>query len=211
MYHLNRITVVIVFALIVTVILPWTAVASSEQSSSIEQTFQKAKQDYLQKNMSSAAQQIKKGAAYMKAESVKASAKGKGAMTLSAQELEKLAVDVKKGTVISVKKIEEPFARAYLALAADSHIKSTESWTRKESAKTGDALDSSTKYLERSFAWAGQKVETNTKKAIEKSKSLSLKLKEKGSVIAKDVEKGLKDTGSEIEKLGKRISPKQDN
>ncbi|MGP8154585.1 MAG: hypothetical protein ACLQBQ_10710 [Smithella sp.] len=147
----------------------------------------------------------------MKAESVKASAKGKGAMTLSAQELEKLAVDVKKGTVISVKKIEEPFARAYLALAADSHIKSTESWTRKESAKTGDALDSSTKYLERSFAWAGQKVETNTKKAIEKSKSLSLKLKEKGSVIAKDVEKGLKDTGSEIEKLGKRISPKQDN
>jgi hypothetical protein len=32
-------------------------------------------------------------------------------------------------------------------------------------------------------------------------------LKEKGSVIAKDVEKELKDTGSEIEKLGKRISP----
>jgi hypothetical protein len=161
--------------------------------------------------MSAASEQIKKGAAYMKTESLKASARGKEALTSSAQELEKLAVDVKKGTVTSVKKIEEPFARAYLALAADSHIKSTESWTKKESAKTGEALGSSAKYLEQSFAWTGQKVETNTKKAIEKSKSISLKLKEKGNVIAKDVEKGLKDTGSEIEKLGKRISPKQDH
>ncbi|MFZ1981877.1 MAG: hypothetical protein WAU61_11265 [Smithella sp.] len=209
MYRLNRAVVVVVFALFVTGILPLAAFAESEsQSSSIEQTFQKAKQDYLQKDMDSAAGQIKKGADYMKAESLKASAKGKEALTSSARELEQLSVDVKKGTVKSVKKIEQSFARAYLAMAADRHIKSAESWSRKESEKTGEALDSSSRYLERSFAWAGQKVETHTKKAIEKSKSLSLKLKEKGNVIAKDVEKGLKDTGSEIEKLGKRISPK---
>jgi hypothetical protein len=33
-------------------------------------------------------------------------------------------------------------------------------------------------------------------------------LKEKGGVIAKEVEKGLKETGNEIDKLGKRISSK---
>jgi hypothetical protein len=208
MYRLNRAVVVVVFALFVTGILPLAVFAESESSSSIEQTFQKAKQDYLQKDMDSAAGQIKKGADYMKAESAKASAKGKEALTSSARELEQLSVDVKKGTVKSVNKIEQSFARAYLAMAADRHIKSAESWTRKESGKTGEALASSSMYLERSFAWAGQKVETHTKEAIEKSKSLSLKLKEKGNVIAKDVEKGLKDTGSEIEKLGKRISPK---
>jgi hypothetical protein len=208
MYRLNRVTFVVIFALILTIFLPLAAWAETESQSSIEQTFQKARQDYLQKNMDSASEQIKKAAAFMKAESAKASAKGKEAMVLSAQELEKLAVDVKKGTVKSVKKIEKPFARAYLALAKDSHIKSAESWTKKESARAGEALDSSAKYLERSLAWTGKKMETGTKKTIEKSRSLSLKLKEKGSVIAKDMEKGLKDTGSEIEKLGKKISPK---
>ena len=208
MYRLNRIAVVVVFAFILTGIPQWAVAVDTESPSSIEQTFQKAKQDYLQKNMNSASEQIKKGAAFMKAESAKASAKGKEALASSAQELEKLSVDVKKGTVTSVKKIEDAFARAYLALAEDSRIKSAESWTKKESAKAGEALDSSARYLEKSFAWAGKKVETGTKTAIEKSKTLSLKLKEKGSVIAKDVEKGLKDTGNEIKKLGKRISSK---
>ena len=206
MYRLNRVVVVVFFTLIVTGILPWAAIAGTESQSSIEQTFQKAKQDYLQKNMGSAAEQIQKGAAYIKAEAAKASVKGKEALTASARELEKLADDVKKGTVTSVKRIDESFARAYLALAADSHIKSMESWARKEAAKTGDALDSATKYLERGFAWAGQKVETGTKEAMKKSKELSLKLKEKGSVMAEEVGKELKEMGNEIEKFGKRIS-----
>ena len=206
MHRLNFF-VVIVFTLIATGILPWAAVAGSESQSSIEQNFQKAKQDYLQKKMSSAAEQIQKGAAYMKAEAAKASVKGKEALTASSRELEKLAADVKKGTVTSVKMIDESFARAYLALASDAHIKSVESWTRKETAKAGDALDSTTRYLEHGFAWAGQKVETSTKEAIKKSKDLSLRLKEKGSMVAVEVGKGLKDMGNEIEKFGKRISP----
>ena len=208
MYRLNLIISVVVCTLFATAILPWTAVAASESQSSLEQTFQKAKQDYLDKNMSSAAQQIQKGAAYMKAEAAKASVKGKEALNASAKELEKLADDVKKGAVTSVKKIEDTFARAYIALASDSQIKSTELWAKKEAARAGDALDSATKYLERSFAWAGQKIETSTNDAMKKSKELSLKLKEKGSVVAEDVGKGLKDAGNEIEQFGKRISPK---
>ena len=208
MYRLNLIISVVVCTLFATAILPWTAVAASESQSSLEQTFQKAKQDYLDKNMSSAAQQIQKGAAYMKAEAAKASVKGKEALNASAKELEKLADDVKKGAVTSVKKIEDTFARAYIALASDSQIKSTELWATKEAARAGDALDSATKYLERSFAWAGQKIETSTNDAMKKSKELSLKLKEKGSVVAEDVGKGLKDAGNEIEQFGKRISPK---
>jgi hypothetical protein len=207
MYRLNFVVVVVVFTLITTGILSWTAVAGTESQSSIEQTFQKAKKDYLQKNMSSAAEQIQKGAAYIKAETAKASVKGKEALTASARELEKLADDVKQGTVTSIKRIDESFARAYLALASDAHIKSVESWNRKETTKAGDALDSTTRYLEHGFAWAGQKVETSTKEAMKKSKDLSLKLKEKGSVVAGEVGKDLKDMRNEIEKFGKRIYP----
>jgi hypothetical protein len=208
MYCLNRVIVIVAFVFIAMGIIPWAAVAASESQSSIEQTFQQAKKDYLDKNINSAAEQIQKGASYMKAEAAKASVKGKEALAASAQELEKLADDVKKGTVTSVKRIEDAFARAYLALASDSHIKSTESWTRKETAKAGEALDSATKNLEKSFAWAGQKVEKSTKVVMEKSEELSLKLKKKSSLIAEEVGKGLKDAGNEIEKFGKRISPK---
>ncbi len=208
MYRLNLVVIVVFFTLIVAGILPQAAVAGSESRSSIEQTFQKAKQDYLDKNLNSAAEQIRKGAVYMKAEAAKASVKGKEALTASARELDKLSDDVKKGTVTSVKRIEEAFARAYQALAADSHTKSMEAWTKKEAAKTGAALDSAAKDLERGFAWAGQKVETSTKEVVKKSEDLSLKLKKKSSVMAEDVGKGLKDMGNEIEKFGKRISPK---
>jgi hypothetical protein len=209
MRRLNLFAVIIAFTLIVAGIFPWTAIATSEsQSSPIEQTFQKAKQNYLDKNMDSAAQQIQKSASFMKAQTEKASDKGEEGLNKSAKELEKLADDVKKGAVTSVKRMEETFARAYVALALDSNIKSTESWARKEKEKAGDALDSATTYLERSFAWAGQKIETSTKEALKKSQELSLKLKKKGSVVVEDVGKGLKEAGNEIEKFGKKISPK---
>ena len=71
MHRLNIFIVVAAFALIVAGILPTTVIAASESQSSIEQTFQKAKQN-IEKNMDSAAQQIQKSASYMKAEAAKA-------------------------------------------------------------------------------------------------------------------------------------------
>jgi len=208
MYRLNRAIFVVFFTLIVAGFMPQAALAVSESPSSIEQTFQKAKQDYLDKNLAAAAEQIRKGSAYLKAEAEKASVTGKEALAASARELNKLADDVKKGTVTSVKRIDEAFARAYQALASDAHTKSIEAWTKKEAAKTGAALDSATNNLERGFAWAGQKVETGTKEVMKKSEELSLKLKKKGAVMTEDVGKELKDIGNEIEQFGKRISSK---
>ena len=208
MRRLNLFSIVAAFLLVEAVILPWIANAASEESFSIEQTFEKAKQSYLEKNMDSAAEQIKKSVSYMKAQAEKASDKGKKALNESAKEMEKLADDVKKGAVTSVKRIEKTFARAYVALASDSHVKSTELWAKQEKEKTADALDSAVTYLERSFAWAGQKIETQTKEAMKQSKELSVNLKQKGSVLVEDVGKNLKNAGNEIEKFGKRISAK---
>jgi hypothetical protein len=199
--------VAVMVALFLAGIIPWTAVAAPESQTSLEQTFQRAKKDYLEKNMNAAAWQIRKSASYMKAQAAKASEKGKEALNNSAKELEKLAEDVKSGAVTSEKRMEETFARAYVALAVDAHIRSTESWARKQKAKTGNALASANKYLERGFAWANQKIETGTEETIKRSKALSRKLKKTGSVMAEDVGKGLKDAGNEIEKFGEKISP----
>jgi len=208
MKNLNSRVIVFVSIIMSVCCLSWAAFAASESSSSIEQTFQKAKQNYLDKNMDAASVQIQKGAAYMKEQSEKASDSGKAALAASAKELEDLSGDVKKGAVKSVKKMEDAFARAYLALAKDAHTQSAKSWAEKQGQKAGEGLEKASGYLERSFAWAGQKAEQGTRNVMQKSKDLSLKLKEKGRAVTEDVGKSLKETGNEIEKFGRKISPR---
>jgi len=207
MYRSTRILVLMALALILSGMLPRAVDAGSSESASMEQTFQKAKVDYLQKNMNAAAREIKKGSAFMTNQAQKASTRGKAAISASAQELGKLANDVGRGAVKSEKKIEEAFARAYLALASDAHIKSTESWAQRESAKAGQALENANDHLEKSFDWAGQKIEKGTTDTMKKSDDLALKLKKQSTLIADEVNRGLQQVGSEIEKFGKKISP----
>jgi hypothetical protein len=63
--------------------------------------------------------------------------------------------------------------------------------------------------LERGLAWTQQKTETVTEVVIKKSKFLVQKIKKGTDWVSDEVEKSLKETGSEIEKLGKRIFPNQ--
>ncbi len=206
MKRLSCILMVAVLTLIAAGMFAAAVAAGQDSTSSIEQTFQKAKQDYLDKNLNSASEQIRKGAAYMKGQADKASAKGKEALAASAQELDKLADDVKKGVVSSPKRMEDAFARAHLALASNEHVRATESWGQKKRDQAGEALESANKHLEKSFTWAGQKIEKGSKDALKKSEDLALKLKKKGTLIADEVGKGLQNAGNEIEKLGKKIS-----
>lgn len=207
MHCLARNLVLMVLALILSGMLPRAVDAGSPESASMEQTFQKAKADYLQKNLNAAAREIKKGEAFMTHQSQKASSQGKAAISASARELGKLANDVERGAVKSEKKIEETFARAYLALASDAHIKSTESWAKRESAKAGRALENANDHLEKSFDWAGHKIEKSTTDTMKQSEDLALKLKKQSSLVADDVNRGLLKAGNEIEKFGKKISP----
>ena len=208
MHRFMQLFLVAVFALAAAGVCPPAPLADENASASIVQTFQKAKQEYLDKNMTAAAEQIQKGAAYMKDQASRASAKGKGALSASARELDQLAVDVKKGAVTSQKKMEDAFARAYLALANDAHVKSTESWAKKKRVEAAAALETANRNLEKSIAWTGGKIEKGTNDVVKKSDALALKLKQKGDLLADDVSRGLQEAGSEIEKFGKKISPR---
>ncbi|MEN6623911.1 MAG: hypothetical protein ABFD50_20495 [Smithella sp.] len=198
---------VMIFLIIISGIIPVEAVVEKQSSSSsLEQNFQKAKENYLKKDLNSAAAEISKSADYLKSEAAKATGKGKEALTASANELDKLAERVKKGTVKSEKTLETYFARVDKAMAENYYIKATESWARKEEKKAGENLEKSINYLRSGLARSGKKIERATNETINKSKELSLKLKEETKLVADDVRKGFKDTENEIEKLGKKIS-----
>jgi hypothetical protein len=194
--------------MIVTVSLWLSATAGADSKQSVESYFQKARQDYLQKDMKAAAAEVRKGAAYVKSEAAAAKGKTQEALTASYRELEKLAGELEKGTVKSVKKMEMAFARAYKALAMNSHVKSAEAWSKKESQKAGDELEAAVDQLEKGFAWAGQKAQAGTQKVISESKELSKKLKEGASSASAEAKKSLKDMEDEIKTFGQKISSK---
>lgn len=204
---LKGILLVLIVMLVAAGTIPVLAATEKESSTSLDEYFQKAKEDYLKKDLNSAAAEIHKGASFLKSEAMKATGKGKEALTASADELEKLAERVKKGTVTSVKALETSFARANKAMAENYYARATESWAQKEVRKAGEALDESVKYLKQGLAWSGKKIEKATNETMIKSKELSQKLKKGAKLVADDVAKGFKATGDEIEKLGKKITP----
>ena len=203
--HLGLFTFVIV---ILAISVGLSAAAVTQSKGSLEQSFQKARKDYLQKDMKAAADEVRKGAAYLKSEAAAAKGKGKEALTASYQELEKLAGEMEKGTVKTVKELEMAFARAYNALATNSNVQSMEAWTKKEFRKAGEKLESSVDQLEKGFAWAGQKAEAGTQKVIDDSKALSKKMKEGSSRASAEVGKAMKDLEDEIKTFGRKISGK---
>jgi len=199
----------IMFVIAILTISVWLSAAAQTQSKgSIEQTFQKARKDYLQKDMKAAAAEVRKGAAYLKSEAAVAKGKGKEALTASYQELEKLAGELEKGTVKTVKEMEMAFARAYNALATNSHVKSAESWAKKEYKKAGNELEAAVGELEKGYIWAEQKAEAGTQKVIDDSKALSKKMKEGTSRASAEVGKAMKDLEDEIKTFGRKISGK---
>lgn len=208
MWQVHRIVVMVIILLTAMVTIAGAAEESAKSRSVIEEYFQKAKRDYLQKDFNSAADEIRKAAAYLKSEAEKGSVIGKEVLRESYQGLENLADEVKKGAVLSVKKIETSFARAYRALAANSFGKSKEAWAKKEMTKTGEELEAATQYLERGFSWADQKIQKVTTEVIIKSKGLSQKLKKGTGWVADEVSKGLKEAEAELDKFGKGISSK---
>ena len=173
------------FVIAILTISVWVSAAAQAQSKgSIEQTFQKARKDYLQKDMKAAADEVRKGAAYLKSEAAAAKGKGKEALTASYQELEKLAGEMEKGTVKTVKELEMAFARAYNALATNSHVKSAESWAKKEYKKAGNELEAAAGELEKGYIWAEQKAEAEARKQAALEAALVKKAEAEAKKIA---------------------------
>jgi hypothetical protein len=81
-----------------------------------ESHFRKARESFLQNDSQEAASEIRKIATLLKEEADQATEKGKGALMASFHELEKLADEVEKGTVTTVKELDEAFAHAYQSL-----------------------------------------------------------------------------------------------
>lgn len=169
--------------------------------------FQKAHEFFLKKDMKAAASEIRKGAEVLKKEVGNATEEGKKVLTASIQELEKLANDVEKGAVKSEKKLKDAFARADHALAQHHYLKASESWVKKETKNTGNALKNAAQHLEQAAKWSGRKLEAGSSEVVKGAREVADKLIKGTKWVAEEVSKGIKDIGNEISKIGEKIKP----
>ena len=170
--------------------------------------FQNAHQSFVAKNYDKAAEEIRKGEAFVKLEARRASGDAKHSLNSSAQELDQLAVDTKKGTVKSVREADNAFERADRALAQSHEIKAKESWAKKETAKTGYEMKAAALSLEQSAAWAGSEAKSGVSAVVSDTRTLAGKLADGAGYAAAEVDKDIHQLGIEISDLGHKALPR---
>ena len=169
---------------------------------------EKAHKSFLEKDFDAAASEMKKAAAYCLIEAKRATGDARDGLVGAGRELEKLADDVKSGTVESIKSVDDAFARAYHALAKHHYLKATESWTKKEAKKVGHAIHASASYVERGFKAAGREVDEGVHKTLDGARKLSGDLISGSGKLGEDVGSAISDCGKQTQLLGQRISSK---
>lgn len=169
--------------------------------------FHKARQSFLKKDYKAAAEEIRKGAAFLKLQAARAAVEGRKGLTVSVGELEKLAEDIEKGTVTSAKTLDNAFARAHHALAKHHYLKALDNKAKKDGRKLGHDLKAAARHLEHGLAWAGHELEAATVRIIMDTGLLAGKLIEGTGWITEEVGKAIDKIGEEIMKLGRMLEP----
>ncbi|MGB7631520.1 MAG: hypothetical protein WBM29_10650 [Candidatus Deferrimicrobium sp.] len=169
--------------------------------------FQKANESFLKKDFKASAAEIRKGSDYIKKETEAAGEEGKKMLTASTRELDELADSVEKGAVKSDKKLKAAFSRAEHAISNDYYAKATESWARKKTKETGEALNSAAEHMENAVDWSSRKLKEGASKAIKEGREVSGKLVAGTGYVSEEVGKGLKNMGDAISEFGRRIVP----
>jgi hypothetical protein len=169
--------------------------------------FHKARENFLKKDYRAAAEEIRKGAAFLKLQATRAASEGKKGLMASIDELEKLAKDVEQGTVTSATTLNHAFARAHHSLAQHHYLKAMEYKAKGAGSKVGHALKAAATHLEHGFAWPGHKLEAATVAVIKNTGLVVGKLIEGTGWISKEAGMLIEKIGVEIEKLGKMLEP----
>jgi hypothetical protein len=169
--------------------------------------FQNAHQAFLAKDYEKAAQEIRKGEAYVKLEAGRASGDVNHSLNSSAQELEKLAVDMQRRAANNLSDMDNSFRRADRALAQSHQIKAKESWSKKETVRAGYEMKAGALLLEQSADWAGSEAKSGVSAIVRDTRMLAGKLTEGSAYGVEEVGKGIDDLGKAISNLGEKALP----
>jgi hypothetical protein len=170
-----------------------------------DQHFKNAHDSFLSRDFKKTAEEIRKGAAFVKLEDMRATGDAQQSLNASTVELAKLADEASRGEVKDVKSLDKAFARADYALALSHRAKASEGWASKDATKAGYELRAAANYLEQGASRAGGDAESGVSAGVKDTRELAGKLIKGVSVASDDVGKVMETIGQEIGMLGKNV------
>jgi len=167
--------------------------------------FRNAHEAFVAKDYDKAAEEIRKGEAFVQLEASRASGDVKQSLDSSAQELEKLSLDMAPNwRVKSIVEMDQSWGRADRALAQSHQVQAKEDWQKKETAKAGYEMKAAALNLEESADWAGSEAKTGVSAVVRDTRLMAGKLTAGGEYAAGEVDKGIDDLGHAISGLGQK-------
>lgn len=185
--------------------VPSVVLEAKATATGLDKDFQKARESFLKKDLNASAAAIRKGAAYLASLERQALENRERAYLASMERLETLANRVEKGTVKSVKELDREFANTYHALAQYHYDRAKESWAMKEASRTGQELQAAGAQLESAIKQAGGTAESKAGPVIQETRLIARRLLQGAGYINAEVEKGVKDLGVEMVKIGETV------
>ena len=210
MHHKTLLFTTLMFLLIMAFVFSPASRAQTAQEPSVKADspashFQKADELFLKKDLKAAASEIRKGARFFRQKAKSATKDGRESLNTSAQRLEKLAMDVEAGGVTSEKQLKDTFARSYHALSNYEYRRASESWAKKKTRETGQALTGAAQDMEQAAKWSGRELETGTADTIGYARVVGGKLVKGAGWTEDEVDKGIKGIGGALSKFGERM------
>ena len=108
----------------------------------------------------------------------------------------------------SEKQLKDTFARSYHALSNNEYRRASESWAKKKTRETGQALTDAAQDMEQAAKWSGRELETGTADTIDYAHAVGGKLVKGAGWTEGEVDKGIKGIGSALSKFGENMKSK---
>jgi hypothetical protein len=158
-----------------------------------------ANEAFAKGDMNTASEQIKKAAAYLRAQEQKVVKQTAAGLKKAADDLDRLSADVKKGAVKSADDLKTAFAKADHALAKAWHA------TAEQEQKAGKAASTSITHaseaLEGAARWTGAKLDAGAQAAVDAANAAK-----RGARMGADaVGRAIRGLGEGIADVGRKI------
>jgi hypothetical protein len=175
--------------------------SKANNKATLGDSFKKARDSFVKKNTKATTVEIRKEAEFIKSISERTIDASREPLMVSAKDLETLADGVEKGTVTSVKELENVFSNASKALARYYSLKADEALTNKDGKKVGKDLKAAADYLEASFTWVGAKPNESMSVIIKKVREFAKEMTKGKQLEADEASRNVKEISIEIDKI----------
>ncbi len=170
---------------------------------------QRAREGFIKREFAATSRELHKAGGYLHAAASQADDDLKTMLHDSAEELDQLSDSVKTGTVDSVTRLENAFARAEHALAIHNQRMAQRAMERADSIRSGQYLRTAVQNAENSAHWAGHKLESGSQKVLDTGRTLAGKMIETPGFVVQESSKGIIAVGAELQLFGKWLEPRR--